>query len=200
MVKFLSIFKAPIQAVKQWLGMVSRVGLAALVLLMAGSGTPAVAHASRLQAAAVKAALVLNFAKFTTWPVDAFSGPDAPIELLVFGDAAHIEAFAGIDGRAVGMRKIRVRLMKSGQSADNCHMMFFDQSVDRARLTSILAETAKRPVLTIGERPDFIQSGGIINLFNKNERFHFEIRPAAANMRDIKISSRLLKLAIILDE
>lgn len=179
---------------------IGRAGLLTFVLLALLFGSPGAVTAGDIEAASVKAAFVLNFAKFTAWPADAFSDPEAPIELLVLGGETIRNAFTAIEGQSVGNRKIRVRLMEPAQTADNCHMMFFDQTVDQDVLTSMLAAVAERPVLTVGSRPDFIHLGGIINVFDKNGRFHFEIRPAAASHRDIKISSRLLKLAIVLDE
>lgn len=155
------------------------------------------AGAADLEADTVKAAFVLNFARYTIWPNDTFTSPTAPIELWVFGSETTRRAFDTIHKKSIGSREIHVRHVKSPQLAQNCHMMFISQDVDRSILSGALATAQKRPVLTIGERPDFIRIGGTINIFSKNGRFYFEINPKTAHRHAIKLSSRLLKLAII---
>ena len=169
-------------------------------LLLLGFLTTGRAIAEDRLAVAVKVAFVANFAHFTTWPDDAFADAVAPIDLFVYGGERTWEAFGSIDGKPVGARKIRVRLMRPAETVDRCHMMFFDQDVDRSVLSTALATVKNRPVLTVGETPDFINLGGVINISIKNDRFHFEIEPVRASRRGLKISSRLLKLATILDD
>ncbi|XPS82551.1 hypothetical protein Dvar_05690 [Desulfosarcina variabilis str. Montpellier] len=158
------------------------------------------ASAGNMDPAALKAAFVLNFARFTTWPDDAFRDDTAPIDLHVYGGQKTWQAFRNIDGQQVGTRKIRVRLMKPTEMVDKCHIMFFDHDVDRDDLTTALAATKLQPVLTVGETSNFINLGGIINLFSKSGRLKFEIEPSRAKRGGLRISSRLLKLAIILDD
>jgi hypothetical protein len=158
------------------------------------------AFAGNMDPAAVKAAFVLNFARYTVWPDIAFSDAATPINLYVYGGKKTWKAFRNIDGQQVGARKIRVRLMKPAETVDNCHIMFVDHDVDRKILATMLAAVKRQPVLTVGETEDFITLGGIINIFRKNERFYFEIKPSRASRGGLRISSRLLKLAIILDD
>jgi YfiR/HmsC-like len=155
------------------------------------------ADAANLEADTVKAAFVLNFARYTQWPEQAFASPADPIELWVLGGETTRRAFETIDAKTVGSRKLRVRFMQSAQAADSCHMIFVSRDMDRSIWSAALAAIGNRPVLTVGEMPEFIRFGGIINIFSKKGRFHFEIQPEAARRQGLKISSRLLKLAII---
>ena len=52
-----------------------------------------------------------------------------------------------------------------------------------------------KPVLTVGESPEFVQEGGIVNFFLDGKRVRFEINPTAATRVNLRISSRLLQLA-----
>lgn len=158
------------------------------------------ADAESIEEANLKAALVLNFARFTTWPEDAFSGPADSMDLWVLGGETTRQAFDTLDGQQIDSRTIHVRHLTSLETIDRCHILFINRDADRPALSAALSAVGKRPVLTIGETPDFIRSGGLINIFNKDGRFHFEIKPAAALRRGLKLSSRLLKLAIILDD
>ncbi len=172
------------------------------VLMMLGLSLPVMgtAKTASLESDTVKAAFVLNFAKYTLWPDESFSSPTAPIELWVFGGETIHRAFGTINGKIVGSRKLRVRFMQSVEVADSCHMMFISRDVDRSILSDALAAAENRPVLTVGEIPDFTRLGGIINIFSKKGRFHFEVQPEKAHRQGLKISSRLLKLAIIVGD
>lgn len=79
-------------------------------------------------------------------------------------------------------------------------MMYIDHDLDFSVWVSALAAVNGRPVLTIGEISDFINKGGIINIFSRSARFQFEIASVRASRWGLKITSLLLKLAIILDD
>ena len=51
-------------------------------------------------------------------------------------------------------------------------------------------------VLTIGESPDFLREGGIINLLLVGRRVRFEVNPDAAARAGLRLSSQLLQLAV----
>ena len=155
------------------------------------------AWADDLSEEKIKAAFAYNFARYTTWPDHAFADPSSPIELLVFGDETTRKAFAGIHQKHVGNRKLVVRFM---EPADNVHMIFFGRMVNREQLAQALESAEGKPILTIGEQSDFIWYGGVINIFNKNDRFHFEINPKAVARQGLKISSRLMKLAVLVGD
>ena len=55
------------------------------------------------------------------------------------------------------------------------------------------------PILTVGETPRFIEQGGIVNFFLENGKVRFEINRSAAERSGLRISSRLLQLAKIVD-
>ncbi len=154
------------------------------------------AWADDLSEEKIKAAFTYNFARYTTWPDDAFVEPSSPIELLVFGDETIRKAFAGIHQKHVGKRKLVVRFT---ESADTVHMIFFGRMVDAAQLAQALEAAKGKAILTIGEKPDFIRHGGAVNIFKKNDRFHFEINPKTVDRQGVKLSSRLMKLAILVE-
>jgi hypothetical protein len=56
------------------------------------------------------------------------------------------------------------------------------------------------PILTVGEERDFIARGGIVSLYLDGSNVRFTINPAAADRAGLRISSRLLQLARIVDD
>jgi hypothetical protein len=68
--------------------------------------------------------------------------------------------------------------------------------VPRGVAASEFLRTARTaPVLTVGESPDFIAQGGIINFVRGAGMMRFEIDQEAARRARLQISSRLLRLA-----
>ena len=81
-----------------------------------------------------------------------------------------------------------------------CHILFISSSEEK-RLAKILEILKDSSVLTVGEMKQFAQSGGMVNFTIKENKIRFEINVDAAVRAELKISSKLLKLAeIVRDE
>jgi hypothetical protein len=53
----------------------------------------------------------------------------------------------------------------------------------------------KAKALTVSDRADFIDEGGVIGLTAAGGRYTFDVNLAAARSAELKLSSQLLKLA-----
>lgn len=149
---------------------------------------------------AVKAAFILNFAKVTHWPDKALDDSPSIIDVgLVGEDESLAMAFKSIDGKQVGDRTLRVRFIPPADDCRGYEILFVSNAIDRATLLRFLTAVKDQPVLIIGETPDFARIGGIINFISKNGRLHFEINPREAERHRLKISSRILQLANIVE-
>ncbi len=148
---------------------------------------------------ALKAAFVLNFAKFTNWPEGSFANDDT-VNLCVLGDHPPESSFQNIEGKIIGNRKIHVRFVQTLEDIAECNILFVAGQRDELALAQLFAAVRNRPVLTIGEMDSFAYHGGVINLVDKDGKLRFEISPAnAVQQGGITLSSRLLQLAIIVD-
>jgi len=148
-----------------------------------------------LSEAEVKAGFLYNFTKFVEWPKQAFSSTNAPIQFAVFGDeefAAKLKTIFG-DNKAHG-RSFEVKAISTPQEAKNFHIVFV-ASPESRRAAQVLEATKKAPVLTIGESDQFLEAGGMINLFFDDAQLAFEVSPEAAQKVGLEISSKLLRLA-----
>jgi hypothetical protein len=67
------------------------------------------------------------------------------------------------------------------------------------RLEVILKDLESLPILTVSDIPDFCQRGGMITLDVINQRVRFSINPQTAAQAQLKLSSKLLELAQIVD-
>ena len=165
--------------------------------LMAGVG-PSPARAQSATAPELKAVLVLNFARFATWPE---IGPDAAIQLCVFGDDRVADALSvAVRGQSIGGRGLQVSKLSAGASPRACQLLFV--GAPELRLAAPLLESARTlPVLTVSDGARFSQSTGMIELFADAGRMRFAINIDAIARSRLSLSSRLLGLAkIIRDE
>lgn len=148
----------------------------------------------------VKAAFIFNFIKFAQWPETAFSDGKDPYHICVMGDDSLTGQFQAIDGQRKGNRKIKVDSLKGEAVPHNCHILFFDRNTDASICKKIMADLGGKPILMIGETQEFIQWGGAISFFSKNNRLHFKISPKAAMAAGVMLSSHLLNLSVIEDK
>jgi hypothetical protein len=168
--------------------------LSLLWLLVAGGGHAQEAPPTEYQ---LKAAFLLNFAKFVEWPPAAFSDATSPIILGILGSNPFGDALERtIRDKTINNRPLVIKEFRSAAEATNCHLLFIGAS-EKARLPAVLKglNEAKASVLTVGETDRFTESGGMINFVRQGNKIRFQINEVAAKGVGLKISSKLLSLA-----
>ena len=168
--------------------------LAVLLIMMA----PPVARSDSVEEYAAKAALTFNFARYTDWPESAIAASPDALRVCVLDDDSVARSFQGISGRRVGERRIKVNVLRSRDKPGSCDLIFIN-SRDRNKIALLFSDIRNLPVLTIGEIPDFTDYGGIINLYRSDDKIRFEVNLAAARQANLVISSRLLRLARVIE-
>ncbi len=151
----------------------------------------------------VKAAYLYNFAKFVSWPETAFSSAREPIQICVLGrDDFGGSLEAVVSGKRVHGRYVVVRKLQGGGPGDgeaaNCNILFVSES-EQGREPSIFAAVAGRSVVTVGEVDGFAKNGGMINCIARGTKLKFQLNRKVAEDGNISVSSRLVKLAELVD-
>jgi len=141
----------------------------------------------------VKAAFILNFARFVDWPPDSFSERGV-LAVGIIGDNPFGGSLDQLNGTTVNGRRIAIRRFKFGDYLRGCQILFVSSS-ERNRLGKILDSVKGGSVLTIGELPQFNQTGGVIKFVIQDYRVRFEINPGAAGHARLRISSKLMALS-----
>jgi len=149
----------------------------------------------------VKAAFLYNFAKFVRWPAESFGSPEDPIILCIlgvnpFGEALKTIKNKVVRGRPLLIRKIRETGKTGAEKIKDCHILFISIS-ETKNIPGILSAIRGRPIMTVSDMERFARHGGVIALFRMKNNIRFEINLEAARQNNLKISSRLLKLARI---
>jgi hypothetical protein len=145
----------------------------------------------------LKAAFLLHFMTFTTWP-DHVLGDDS-IEVGILGEDPFGDALKTIEGKIVQGRRIIVKRSRNAKDLKSCAVLFISRS-EKMKLREILAELDTRQVLLVSEIKGFAQRWGIINFTTVGNRTRFEINTKAAKRAQLRISSRLLRVAKVVDD
>jgi hypothetical protein len=161
---------------------------------------PALAQSGDSNEYRLKLAFLYNFAQFVQWPLDSLGATGEPLCICVAGD----NPFAGqleqsLDGRAVAGHPIALRSLQPGEDPHACRIIFV-RSAEMKAVPRILASIRGLSILTVGEAKGFAEHGGMINLTQEENRLRFEINLDAAQQSRLKISSKLLALAKIVQE
>ncbi len=146
----------------------------------------------------VKAAFLYNFTKFVEWPTSK-PKPAQPFRIGILGEDVFGDEIGGLAGKTVGDRRLRVQRFPSWEDrAAQCDILFISGSQEQ-QLTEIIRRLDGEPVLTVGDTDGYASRGVIINFFMENNKVRFEINPEQADRAGFKISSRLLKLAVVVN-
>lgn len=141
----------------------------------------------------VKAAFLLNFAKFVEWPSSAFADADSPVAICILGKDPFGRTIDDlVQGEVANGRKLMVRRTSQLPPPQACQVVFAEASTkDVAKTLNGLG----RGVLTVGEGGSFLRDGGIIAFVIENRRVRFDINQTAAEGAALKLSSKLLSVA-----
>jgi hypothetical protein len=141
----------------------------------------------------VKAAFLLNFAKFVEWPATAFTDADSPVSICILGNDPFGHTLDDlVQGEAVNGRKLVVRRSSEPAAPQSCQVAFIGgSSKDIPKTLTSLG----RGVLTVGEGESFSRAGGIIAFVIDNRRVRFDINQSVAENAGLKLSSKLLSVA-----
>ena len=144
----------------------------------------------------VKAAYLYKFLSYVDWPPAAFAQPVSPYVIAIAGaDPVASELVALTSGRTVNNRPVTVKRVNFGDSLAGVHLLFIGQQ-EGARQAQWLRAGALRAVLTVTENDVGLPEGSVINFRQVEGRIRFEISLPAAERNDLKLSSRMLSVAL----
>jgi hypothetical protein len=141
---------------------------------------------------AIKTAFVFNLTKYVEWPnsrseiVIGFIGEGA------MGDSLH----SVLEGKSSEGRPIRVVLNPADDDLSRCDLVYLAPPSVKS-FHAELEKLRNRAVLTIGDADWFAREGGIIGLVRTDGQIRIQVNLQAAQTAGLRISSRLLNLALI---
>jgi predicted dinucleotide-utilizing enzyme len=176
-------------------------------------GLPLPDAAENDRASTIKAAMVLNFIRYTDWPANAFAAAENPIILTIVGNGEMGDQLMraikdqSVHGRAVEVRQLAWPLPREGRDPNSdgdaqefrrnvraSHVLFICDS-ERTRVESLFKILEGANVLTVSDTDGFVVRGGMLGLTLRRERVAFDANPDEIQKTQLKVSSQLLRLA-----
>ena len=147
----------------------------------------------------IMAAFLFNFARYVEWPKDAFEDRRAPVTICILAADAFADVVSKtVSGKLVDNRPVGVQPISDLKSSGSCHILFIGRDAKQSHADAIAALDGQS-VFAVSDRAGFASDGGIANFFRADSRIRFEINPSAALKVGLKISSRLLRLAKVVE-
>ncbi|MEO9383712.1 YfiR family protein [Chromobacterium phragmitis] len=144
----------------------------------------------------VKAAYLLRFTDYVEWPAASFPQADTPLVIAVLGSDRFAQTLGQLlAGRSYHQHAFRIRTVKPGDNLDGVQMLFVSQQAQSA-FHRIAGGLDDKPVLTITEAAGDMPPGSVINFVKTDNRVGFVISLANARRVNLKLSSRLLSVAM----
>jgi len=159
--------------------------------LIGGLGTLRAEEAT--QEYQLKAAFLVNFARFITWPEQSFSPDRQDLTICVAGKNPFGNALRAVEAKKINGRTIKITAVDSLQKLPQCNMLYVSKS-EEYKLDHLTA-LGQQPVVTVSDITGFIDTGGSIEFVMKEDRLSFSINHSALKQRGIQASAAMLDLA-----
>jgi len=148
------------------------------------------AYAENDTASAVKIGFLYNFFKFIDWPPNADTSNG--YRLCTTGLNSLGEGLLALQDKTINNKSLSIKRGVSGKELKNCHMIFIGADEDTGKP---IGDSQGLAIVTVSDKPDFINQGGIIGLIQANNRLAFEVNLDVAKATNIRISAQMLELA-----
>ena len=140
----------------------------------------------------LKAAFTLNFARLTRWPETNKEN----LSMCIMGNNTMQNAFRIVQDQFINDKLSQLKVINRDREIKDCQVLFITD-MSHNRLRKIYSSARNHAILTISETKDISRSGAIINFIKEGDKIRFQVNVNYAQQAGLKISSRLLKLAII---
>jgi hypothetical protein len=142
----------------------------------------------------LKAAFLVNFPRFITWPEQSFSPGQQEITFCIAGKNPFGTTLNAFENKMINGRHIKVVYAESSQGLPPCHLLFVGKS-EGVDLRFLLLSLNKKNVVTVGDTPGFVDAGGSIEFVIKDEHLSFIINNSGLKQHGIQVGSSMLDLA-----
>ena len=176
-----------------------KIGYSSLLLVLFSSADVWAGENLQAKEYLVKSAFLYNFARLSQWPEGTFKSPADPFKLCFMGVDSFGQTLNSIKNKKINGHPLLIKRRVSLEQAAECQLLFISRSEEK-KLQHILSYLQAYPVLTVSELPGFAHKNGHIRLFlNDEHTLSLEINLQAIRNAGLRISSRILTLATIVE-
>jgi hypothetical protein len=139
--------------------------------------------------------MVYNFMKYIHWPPASAKGD---FIIGVIGDTDVFDTLNKWYGtKSKGAQKISIKLFKSAAEMTDCHVLYVSKSKS-ATFNAVKAKVMGKSTLVITDKLGLGKKGSLINFKTVDNKLKFELNQAAVDKANLKVSSQLSGMAIVI--
>ncbi|PIP80665.1 MAG: hypothetical protein COW84_03995 [Gammaproteobacteria bacterium CG22_combo_CG10-13_8_21_14_all_40_8] len=144
----------------------------------------------------INVAFLWNFILYTNWE----QVKSSTLNLCTFGKISFENEIEILGNKVVNKKALQIKSLPTddtdyNQQLFNCQILFFSEEVSDEDLLKVFASIKDRPILTVANKEGFIDTGGMINLIQIENKKRFEVNLDSARTAGIIFSSKMLKLS-----
>lgn len=143
----------------------------------------------------IHSAMLFNFIKYIQWPNENEGGD------FVIGIIGEEDVFKTMkeryEGRQKGTKKFVIKKLEHASEAVACNVVYLGKSKIR-EFETLKTVTSGKPTLTITDSSNLGHKGSCINFKVVDGKLKFEINTASINSSNLKVSSQLTGMAILI--
>lgn len=166
---------------------------ACAILFLSIASFCALAQDLKATPADIKAAYLLKLPSFVEWPTPTAADVPFVIQVVDADDVAHALAELGRGIKVMG-RPVKVTRLSKDEVGTAAQLVFVGASV-KGKPAS-LAEGRADDALIVSDQPNGLAEGAALQFVEAGGRVRFEAAPANALRHGMKLSARLLSVAI----
>lgn len=159
-----------------------------LLLLVTGVASGAEAKSSKL-----KAAYILNFARFVYWP-DEIIQLSETFNICIIGSKEIYSSFKTLTNKKIKNRNIKIEYVTSYERSLACRILYISKT-KKSGYVEIIKKTLGDVVLTVSDISGFYQKYGMIEFVSIKNKIKFKINVTRSLKSKIKYRSQLLEVA-----
>lgn len=144
----------------------------------------------------IKAGLVYNLLKYTTWPPTSAVKAKEQLQVCLFGDDPFDGYLAPLAGRTAQQSLIFITHVKTLQDITACSVVIIHRS-EETRLAELLDFLRRGNVLTISDIAHFALRGGMVEMAKEDDKITLYVNKGAVDRAGLDIPQHMLRLAKI---
>lgn len=145
----------------------------------------------------LKAVFLYNFTQFVEWPNNSFASDQSPVIIGILGTdpfGSYLEET--VSGEKINGHPLLIQRYSDVGDVGACQVLFINIT-DANKRQEAITSLKGRNILTVSDATDFMQQGGMIRFFTKQDKIKLQVNLEAAKTADLVISSKLLRLSEI---
>ena len=151
----------------------------------------------------LKAAYIVRFLKYVTWPTECFERPETPVAIAIVGrdpfGTVMDKAVEGIKVHERAVTVLRYPSLAAFRKEKRTVHFVFTKLADKKERNALLETTARRPILVLGDEAGLASEGASMSFFLREGKVRFEINPKTVKVQGLTVGSQLLRLAKIVE-